>query len=170
MPLSIQPPKPLSFSCLSVCILHFPASKGLQFCALWCPDCQPWCHCWKLSNRWRKPPILGEKPSLSLCSHSPSSASHINTGITHMGILSALLGWFVHWKLWKCSCTLLNRALIHLNYMSPQHYGSRVKKTKVSLLILTVAGLYAVLCCFNQPPPPKKKKNYHGRMVFSCSG
>lgn len=130
MPLSIQPPKSPSFSCLSVCILHFPASKGLQFCAVWCPDCQPWCHCRELSDRWRKPQTLGEKPSLSLCSGSPSSASHINTGITHMGIRSALLGWFMYWKLWKCLCSLLNQTLIYLNYTSAWHYGSRVKILK----------------------------------------
>lgn len=28
-----------------------------------------------------RPQILGEKPSLYLCSHGPSSASHINIGI-----------------------------------------------------------------------------------------
>lgn len=45
------------------------------------------------------------------------------------GILSALLGWFVHWELWKCLCSLLSQAIIHLNYTSAQHHGPAVKKT-----------------------------------------
>ena len=125
------------------------ASNRLQFCAVWCPDWRPWCHCWELSGRWRQPQTVGEKPSLSLCSRSPSSASHINTGITRMSILSALLGWSVHWKLCKCLCSLLIQALIQLNYTSAQHYGWRVKNTEVSLLTSVAPGLQAVFCCLN---------------------
>lgn len=75
--LGSQHPEPPYSSQLSACFLQFPASKGLQFCAVWFPDCQFWCCCcWGLSDRRRQPQTLGEKPSPSLCSHSPRSASH----------------------------------------------------------------------------------------------
>lgn len=83
-----------------------------------------------------KPQTLGEKPSLSLCPCSPSSASHINTDITPMAILSALLGGLLHCKLWKCVCSLLNSP----DYLSTPHYGSRWKKNGVSLLTLMALG------------------------------
>lgn len=143
--LDSQHPEPPYSSQLSACFLQFPVSKGLQFCGVWFPDCQSWCCCWGPSDIQTQPQTLGEKPSPSLCSHDLRSTSHINTGIILIGILSALLVWFVLWKLGKCLCTLLSQALLHLGNLSAQYYGPRVGEAPYGL------WLHTVFCCLEQP-------------------
>lgn len=115
-----------------------------------------------------KPQTLGGKPSLSLCPCSPSSASHIRADITPMAALSALLGWLLHCKLWKCLSSLLNQAPIHQITCQSDIRDQDGKKNGVSLLTLMALGLDTVFCCFNTPTFPPEF--YHGRKVTSCSG
>lgn len=102
-----------------------------------------------------KPQTLGEKPSVSLCPCSSCTARHITADISPMAILSALLEWLLHCKLWKCLCSLLNQAPIHQITCQPHIMDQDRKKPGVSLLTLMALGLDRLFCCFNTPVSPR---------------
>lgn len=111
-----------------------------------------------------KPQTLGEKPSLSLCPWSPSSASHITTDITPMAILSALLGWLLCCKLWKCLRSLLNQAPIYQILCQPHVIDQDGKNLESPYWLWWPWDLTQYSAALTPP------EVYHDRKGLPCSG